>query len=122
MKTFEKIIKPYEKTLAELDYKNINNIMSPDIFLFMKWAYRVEKGWYGFALDGAPLLWAVIINDFLHELELVAPNFKIHQIKLKYGGLRFHVVLRLDDTRNMQEIQNNIRKLENMLTSDGLIY
>lgn len=28
-----------------------------DILLFQKWAYRVGKGWYGFALGTVPRVW-----------------------------------------------------------------
>ena len=62
-----------------------------DILLFYKWAYRVGKGWYGFALGNVPRVWSDVLDEFLCWLEIQQPDFEIHQIKIKLGGLRFYV-------------------------------
>jgi len=102
---------------------------SSDIILFQKWAYRVEKGWYGFALSDAPNSWAIIIDEFLAELEKSMPKFKIHQIKLKFGGLRFYVCLydELEDASRVDSVQadiifEEILELQEWLESPSLVY
>jgi len=126
MKTFEQILEPHKKRLAEVKYplsKEVDAYMSPDLYLFMKWAYRVGKGWYGFALSNdVPLVWAQIIDDFLDELAKEAPNFEIHQIKLKFGGLRFYVDLRLSDKKKVDQINKEIEALTQTLFNEKLIY
>ena len=122
MKSLEDIINVADALTIDYDYDNINNVLSPDLFLFSRWAYRIEKGWYGFALGNVPFSWAMIINSFLLELEIVAPNFKIHQIKLKFGGLRFDVDLNLLSFTECNLIRKEILKLENLLFSEKLIY
>ena len=126
MKTLTKIAKPYKKRLSTTKYvrsQKCDGRISADLYLFMKWAYRVGKGWYGFALgDDVPFVWAQVIDDFLTEVEKVAPNFEIHQIKLKFGGLRFYVDLKLDDAKVREKVQSEISALEELLFSNDLIY
>lgn len=126
MNSFDDIVDPFSKRLEKIDWKQYKNKPSgdgsADLYLFMKWAYRVEKGWYGFALGNVPMVWAIIINHFLTELEKHAPNFKIHQIKLKFGGLRFYVDLGLKDGLKAEAIQLEIEKLERLLYNENLIY
>lgn len=125
MKSVEKILVPYSGRLAKETYKKriAGDYTSPDLYLFMKWAYRVEEGWYGFALsDDVPMVWAQIIDDFLSELQVAAPNFKIQQIKLKFGGLRFYVDLKIEDEVKAQEIGSEIVKLCTVLFHKDLIY
>jgi hypothetical protein len=123
MKTVEEIIVPHKDRLQKVDYKKVENCYSPDLHLFMKWAYRVKEGWYGFALGNeVPFVWALIIDDFLDELKKVDPNFKIQQIKLKFGGLRFYVELNLPDENEKDSINNEIQKLQTLLMHKDLIY
>lgn len=56
-----------------------------------KWAHKVPPGWYGFDLPDAPVRWLKIIDEFLDYIDRQDPNMEIHQIKLKFGGLRFYV-------------------------------
>jgi len=119
-----------EKLIARLRSDNAkakstdidNDVIHPDLYLFMKWAYRVEKGWYGFSLGkSVPSSWALAIDEFLTELETEVP-FNIHQIKLKFGGLRFYVDLKLHACEKRTEIENTIEDFEDLLFSKGLIY
>lgn len=104
-------------SLAKNDYG-----FSSDIILFQKWAYRVEKGWYGFALSDAPNSWATIIDEFLQWLEIQAPDFKIHQIKLKMGSARIYLDLSLFNEGKVGKINKEIRELEEWLSHDSLVY
>ena len=122
MKSFEDIVAPFKDRLQNIDYKNIKKDFNPTIYLFQSWAYKVEKGWYGIDLPGVPFVWALIIDKFLDELNKVAPEFKIHQIKLKMGGLRFYVDDLLTDPAEKKIIRDQIDKLENTLYSEDLIY
>ena len=124
MKSVEEIIKPYAVQLAgSKKQKDFRDDTSPDLHLFMKWAYRVGKGWYGFALGReVPFVWARIIDDFLDEIEKEAPNFEIHQIKVKFGGLRFYVDLKLEDKEKVKTINDEIVKLCAILYNENLMY
>jgi hypothetical protein len=124
MKTAEEIIKPYEDRIFVINKDiAVDDRISPDLYLFMKWAHRVRKGWYGFALGKeVPLVWAKIIEDFLDELVKEAPNFQICQIKLKFGGLRFYVDLNLEDEEKVKVINEEIVKLCAILFDKRLIY
>ncbi len=126
MKSFADIVEPYLKSLEKVDWATYKNKPmsdgSSDLYLFMKWAYRVEKGWYGFAVGNVPMPWVLIIDKFLRELEVEAPDFKIHQIKLKFGGLRFYVDLGLNDALKVEAIQHEIAKLQKLLYNEHLVY
>lgn len=65
--------------------------------LEQKWSHKVAPNWYGFAVEGIPDDWAVKIDDYLTWLEKVRPQFEIHQIKVKFGGLRVYVDLKLEE-------------------------
>jgi hypothetical protein len=90
-----------------------------DIFLFMKWAYKIPKGWYGFALgDTVPYSWYAAIDKVLVYIESLDPKFKIHQIKLKFGGLRFYI--QLSNKNKERHINRVIDSLEKLLHDDKL--
>ena len=125
MKTLEEIIAPYKSKLESIDYKKVDNgNLHPDVYLFMKWAYKIPKGWYGFALGNTvPFTWALIIDDFLDEINKVAPDFEIHQIKLKFGGLRFYISINTLMSKEKDDfIHEQVSKLEDLLQSKDLVY
>lgn len=117
MKSAEEIIKPYKKELETTDYKGM---ACYDVMLLERWGKRVPKGWYGFSDINS--LWGKIINDFLIELEKECPDFEIHQIKLKYGGLRFYVDLGILSDNKRDRIEKEVDKLEDILYSPKLVY
>ena len=117
----KKLKEKYQKDLDDLDYSQ-KNTWNPDSFLFAKWDSKIGKGWYGFSLQDCPLIWGNIIDEFLNELEIICPKFEIHQIKLKFGGLRFYVSLYLDDQETLNIINEEIRELEEWLRHKSLIY
>ena len=117
MKILKEIIRSYKKQLKEADY---SKLASYDIILIEKWKNRIPNGWYGF--DGINELWGKIIDKFLTELEKECPDFQIHQIKLKFGGLRFYVDLGKISVDKRAKIYIQINKLEEALFSKSLIY
>lgn len=48
---------------------------------------RTPKGWYGLA---APVGWYEIIDRLDQALVEIDPDYQVHQIKEKFGGLRFY--------------------------------
>lgn len=94
----------------------------PTIYLFQKWAYRVEENWYGFDLGGVPFVWGKIIDEFLTALKEFDPNFTICQIKLKFGGLRFYIHERKMSDTDRKIIRDEITELEKWLFHKNLIY
>lgn len=83
--------------------------------LVTKWQHKIVPGWYGFDLYDVPLRWLNIIDDFLDYLHQEDPNFKIHQIKLKFGSLRFYVECQA-------RLRQEIAELENHLVDQGLVF
>lgn len=116
MKTFDEIVNPYLDELKSIDYSKQSE-WSFDKNLLSKWKSHIPKGWYGFDLGGTPPVWSKIIDEFLDELVKVDPSLEIHQIKLKFGGIRFYV-----QVKETPEIASDIDKLERMLSNRALIY
>jgi hypothetical protein len=96
--------------------------------LLEKYRQYIPKGWYGFSLGSpVPLSWFKIIDDFLTYLVSLEQlnkiqDFEIHQIKLKFGGLRFYVSYKCEDEELREFIELQIDKLENSLFDEKLIY
>lgn len=86
-----------------------------DVVLFSKWAYRVGKGWYGFSLGHVPPVWTKMLDDFLSWLETQCPDFEIHQVKIKFRGLRFYVGTKTDLVIPDEKIRAETRKLEQLM-------
>lgn len=87
-------------------------------YLDIKWVKQYGKGWYGISLGpGLPKSWYNIIDDVLLELLLEDPVFEIHQIKIKFGGLRFYV-----NGEFGEETLSTIGYLESKLYSKELVY
>ena len=80
--------------------------------LFEKYADYIPAGWYGF--DSIPDECVAEIDALLQEM-IKVPGFEIHQIKQKFGGLRFYVNCSDD------ELNNKARDLENKFSSDEFI-
>jgi hypothetical protein len=86
-----------------------------DLLMFQKWAYRVGKGWYGFGLGHVPPVWLDLINDFMCWLELECPDFEIHQVKVKVGGLKLYVGTKTKPMIPDKRIRAEILGLEGLL-------
>jgi hypothetical protein len=87
-----------------------------DISLFYKWAYRVGKGWYGFALGNVPQVWTDVLDEFLCWLEIQCPDFEIHQAKIKGRGLRLYLGTKTDFVIPDEKIRSEISQLQNLLS------
>lgn len=84
--------------------------------LQMRYFNRVPDGYYGFDVACMPLNWLEALDEFLLELEKESPNFKIFNLKLKLGGLRFYA-------DNVSEnAKRCIALLEKVMCDKNLIY
>ena len=117
----ENLLTKYRETLNSTNYKKIDNgNLNPDTYLFQNWHHKIEKGWYGFSFGNVPMIWAVILNEFLIELDKETEgDFKILQNKLKYGSARLYYSY---DGEKFPHIYDEINKLEKALFSKDLIY
>ena len=62
-----------------------------DFKLYEKYKEHVPRGWYGFSLGTpTPVNWIDAIDNILTLLISKDPDFKIMQIKMKFGGVRFY--------------------------------
>jgi hypothetical protein len=70
-------------------------IYNPEItdrYLNEKYGDYVPHGWYGFDI-GTPIIpnWMNILDEIVELCIENDPDFEIHQIKLKFGGICFYV-------------------------------
>jgi hypothetical protein len=72
--------------------------------------------WVGGLGNPTPSVWYTVLDQFLEYVKEIDPNFKILQIKIKFGGLRLYL-----DSKNKQ-IQEMCRELEEVMTDKKLIY
>lgn len=96
--TFDKITFPdsgYENVYEYLndfpdDKKHFQSKYN-DWMLRQEFKEHIPKGWYGFDI-GTPInpIWVDIIREIVLTCIKADPNFEIHQIKLKYGGICFY--------------------------------
>lgn len=86
------------------------------LYLVKKWNSRVAEFHYGF--DGLPnnVVWFQAIDEMLDIIEKDSPDFKIMQIKLKFGGIRIYL-LNISDA-----VFGGIEKIEQVLYDEALIY
>jgi len=79
------------KAHSEL-YKQFNHPTLNDNTLIEKYSSNIPKGWYGFSI-GTPVnpIWVTIIDEILELCIKYDPKIEIHQIKMKFGGIDFHV-------------------------------
>jgi len=89
-----------------------------DMFLIKKYRQHIPKGWYGFSI-GEPIVpeWNEIIDKILELCIASDPDFQIHQIKLKFGGICFYV--HSDVIEDLHEVEMLIG---NTLFDSALIY
>jgi hypothetical protein len=72
-------------------------------------------GWGGLG-NPTPSIWYTVLDQFLEYVKEIDPDFKILQIKIKFGGLRLYL-----DSKN-EQIQEMCRELEEVMTDKKLIY
>jgi hypothetical protein len=88
-----------------------------DVTLFSQWAYRVGKGWYGFALGNVPRVWTDVLDEFLCWLETECPDFEIHQVKIKGRCLRLYLGTKTHLFIPDEEIRSEITQLQDLLVN-----
>lgn len=110
----EKLIKKYK--LARDTYVVHNSSSEQYNKLFAKWKYKIEARWYGLELRACPNVWYNVVDELLEYLSKKSPEFKILQIKLKFGGIRIY----LSGVSNA--IQDELDKLEDVMFDEKLIY
>lgn len=86
-----------------------------DLTLFLKWAHRVGKGWYGFNLGIIPDVWGRVLDDFLGWLETTCPDFEIHQVKIKGAGVRIYLGTKKELFIPNEMIRFEIHQLQKLL-------
>ena len=81
-----------EGSKSERGYPDDFNPEKNDGDLYQKYKEFIPAGWYGFALGKpTPNAWVEALEEVLDLLVKTDPNFQIHQIKTKFGGIRFYV-------------------------------
>jgi len=123
----EKILSKYDLDVDIPDdiYKNRNEEERKDLFkkgedarLCEKYKDKIPRGWYGFSI-GTPVpdVWIKAIEKVLDFLIKKDDTFEIHQIKMKFGGIRFYVVSsKIEDLLEIELL------IENSMFNENLIY
>ena len=89
-----------------------------DEYFNNKYGKYVPKGWYGYDV-GSPIIptWCEIIDKIVELCIASDPNFEIHEIKLKFGGIRFYC-----NSEVIEDIFEVESLIENTLWDKALIY
>jgi hypothetical protein len=92
--------------------------VTTDRILNQKYADYIPHGWYGFDI-GTPIVpeWMEIIDKIVELCIENDPDFEIHQIKLKFGGIRFYVYSQI-----IEDIHEVEMRIEDKLFDAALIY
>jgi hypothetical protein len=100
------------------DHKLDDEFEKDDSYFLKKYGMNIPNGWYGFDLTSFVYLsWKNCIDEILEFLIKNDPNFEIHQIKLKFGGIRFYVASEI-----IEDILDIEGYLENIFYDESLIY
>lgn len=80
-----------------------------DKYFIQKYKENITVGYYGFSTNSyTPENWADILDNVLDLCIQNDPKFEIHQIKLKFGAIRFYVV---------SEVIEDIYEIEKFISS-----
>jgi len=124
MKNYKEILN-VRKIIEKHNPKDLTENRGSQDHIPQKWREYFGQGWYGFDMGWAPDNWFKIIDEFLDQLKQIDPDFKIQQIKIKFGGLRFYVSFSnvvYDDPKLLSYIRIQIEILERELFHESLIY
>ena len=100
------------------EHPEMDNPVDPDYELSKKYIDNIPNGWYGFSLGRPiPKEWVDILNETLTLCIENDPELEIHQIKIKFGGIRFYV-----ESNVIEDIFDIENYLENLLRDKALIY
>lgn len=85
---------------------------------YNKWIKYTEENWYGPGGLGFPMPenWYAVLDEFLEYVLKECPEFKIHQLKIKFGGARIYL------GNVNKKIQDECFGLEELLFDKHLIY
>lgn len=112
-KNVYEMIKEDESLKEKFVHKKIN-----DSYLCKKYKNNIPKGWYGFDI-GTPInpIWMEIIDKIVNLCVKTDPNIELKQIKIKFGGIDFHVYSEvITDTHNIFKL------ISTKLRDQALIY
>lgn len=89
-----------------------------DVYFLKKYRQYISIGHYGFSI-GEPIIprWNEIIDEILELCTKTDPDFEIHQIKIKFGGIRFYC-----HSEIIEDLYDIERLVENTLHDSALIY
>ena len=89
-----------------------------DDTLCEKYAKHIPDGWYGFSIgQPTPPNWFKVIDKVVALMVDNDPDFEIHQIKMKFGGICFYV-----ESNVIEDIWEAATVVEKNLHSKKLIY
>jgi len=129
----QKIFNQYELKPIELptEFKNVYVFLraypefrkdfepeKDDSYLIRRYRDHIPKGWYGFDI-GSPIVpvWSTIIEQIVDVCLEADPNFEIHQIKIKFGGILFYV-----HSETIEDVHEVESLIGTMLFDRALIY
>lgn len=89
-----------------------------DLYFINKYRKYISERHYGFSI-GTPIVpeWNEIIEKILEICIEADPNFKIQQIKLKFGGMRFYVY-----TNIIEDIEDVEMLIMEKMRDKALVY
>ena len=89
-----------------------------DWTLKRKYEKHIPIGWYGFSIGSpTPKNWITAIDKIIGLCIENDPNFEIHQIKMKFGGIRFYC-----ESELIEDLFDIEILIGNELYSNKLIY
>ena len=89
-----------------------------DKYFIQKYKENITVGYYGFDTNSyTPENWADILDNVLELCIENDPKFEIHQIKLKFGAIRFYVV-----SKTIEDIYEIEKFISSKFYSPYLIY
>jgi hypothetical protein len=89
-----------------------------DSYFLRRYRDHIPRGWYGFDI-GEPIVpvWSTIIEKIVDTCLEADPYFEIHQIKLKFGGIRFYC-----SSETIEDLSDVESLIEDKLWDKALIY
>jgi hypothetical protein len=108
----------YSFLRAYPEFKKDFETEKDDVYFIKKYRKHIPKGWYGFSI-GSPIVpeWNEIIDNVLEICIKEDPDFEIHQIKIKFGGIRFYC-----GSQVIEDINEVERLIDTTLFDRALIF
>ncbi len=109
----------YKSSPYSADTKTIGfSLVTPrEKELRAKWSNYVQEKWYGISLgQPTPEIWFDVLDEFLEYVRANNSEFKILQIKVKFGAARIYLENISEESRGFAN------QLENLLSDKLLVY